>query len=259
MKTANNSRLVITPNIAARLQALAEPDTIVISEQTKRLLAGKFELVDGGLQPIKGIRASMRVWTVTGVSDAASRFDAAALSGLSPFVRPRSRHGTHCRQVEITPSVVKGKWCCCRARRGLENHASSKKCVVNLGRAGTYALQLQCSPYHASSAYYPITHAFARVLKFRRKEAAATKLDRLDALLIDRLGCSAQDAALFASMLSIETRCAPMTLPDLPGTAPEKSHHSGADQFRGMHCTARAHAAADRRCALGGPNRHWKY
>ncbi|MEO7363288.1 MAG: AAA family ATPase, partial [Gemmatimonadaceae bacterium] len=82
--------------------------------------------------------------------------------------------------------------------------------------------QLQCSPYHASSAYYPITHAFARVLKFRRKEAPTTKLDRLDALLIDRLGCSQQDAALFASMLSIETG-GRYDVPELPALRQKKA------------------------------------
>ena len=210
-----------TPNIAARLQSLAQPDSVVISEQTARLVAGKFELKDGGLQAIKGIREPMQAWTVSGVSDFASRFDAAALSGLSPFVG---------READTSHIVDKWKY----AERGqgqvvlLSGEAGIGKSRIleevrrQLGRARMNALQVQCSPYHTSSAYYPITHAFARVLKFRRKESPATKLDRLDALLIDRLGCSEQDAALFASMLSIEAG-GRYDAPDLPALRRKKA------------------------------------
>lgn len=220
---ANREQLALgdTPNIAARLQALAQPGTVVISDQTQRLVAGKFHLVDGGLQTIKGIREPMRAWTVSGISDAASRFEAAALAGLSQFVG---------REAETAHIIDRWKY----AERGegqvvlLSGEAGIGKSRIleevrrQLGRTGAHALQVQCSPYHSSSAYYPITHAFARVLKFRRKEAPATKLDRLDALIVDRLGCPVQDAALFASMLSIDAG-GRYGVPDLPALRQKKA------------------------------------
>jgi class 3 adenylate cyclase len=74
-----------TPNLAARLQALAEPDTVMVSDCTRRLAGGSFEYVDLGEQPLKGIAQPIRVWRVAGMSQAGSRFDAATQGVLTPL------------------------------------------------------------------------------------------------------------------------------------------------------------------------------
>jgi len=78
--------LGVTPNLAARLQSLAPPDGVVISDATHRLCAGFFEFDDLGLHSLKGIAEPRQAWQVTGESVAASRFEAASLRGLTPMV-----------------------------------------------------------------------------------------------------------------------------------------------------------------------------
>ncbi|MBC8088274.1 MAG: AAA family ATPase [Phycisphaerae bacterium] len=192
-----------TPNIAARLQGLALPGTTVISNHTQRLIAGKFECEDLGLQPIKGIREPVRAWTVTGVSEAASRFEAATLSGFSAFV---GREAEAAHMVDRWQQAVQGygQVVLLSGEAGIGKSRILEEVRQQLGHAGTRAIQVQCSPYHINSAYYPITHELARYLKFRRHESATSKLDRLDAVVIDKLSSTPHDAALIASMLSID-------------------------------------------------------
>jgi len=75
-----------TPNIAARLQALARANTVLISDQTRRLTGGSFTYEDQGVHALKGVTEPRQVWRVTGLSDSASRFDASSGEHLSPLV-----------------------------------------------------------------------------------------------------------------------------------------------------------------------------
>jgi class 3 adenylate cyclase len=74
------------PNLAARLQALAEPGTVVIGQATRRLVSGVFDLHDLGRQPLKGFTEPLAVWRVTGASRAEGRFEARQTAGLTPLV-----------------------------------------------------------------------------------------------------------------------------------------------------------------------------
>ena len=75
-----------TPNIAARLQGLAEPDTVVLSAATHRLVVGLFECQELGLQTLKGISTPLSVYRVVRESEAQSRFEVAVSRGLTPLV-----------------------------------------------------------------------------------------------------------------------------------------------------------------------------
>src|SRR5262249_60955019 len=76
-----------TPNLAARLQALAEPGTIVVAASTRRLLGDLFRLRDLGQHEVKGIVEPVAAWMVEGVSASESRFDAVRMAGLTDFIR----------------------------------------------------------------------------------------------------------------------------------------------------------------------------
>ncbi len=75
-----------TPNLAARLQGLAEPGCVVIAESTRRLLGGTFELAPLGPQSLKGFDAPVPAWTVLREAENDSRFEASRSHGLTPFV-----------------------------------------------------------------------------------------------------------------------------------------------------------------------------
>src|SRR4029077_5791616 len=75
-----------TPNLAARLQGIAKPNTVVIAESTRKLLGNLFELDDLGARELKGIAGSVQVWTALRASSVESRFDALHATGLTPLV-----------------------------------------------------------------------------------------------------------------------------------------------------------------------------
>src|SRR6202030_3273757 len=75
-----------TPNLAARLQALAEPDAVVIADSTRRLLGNLFELKDLGARDLKGIAGPARAWAALRARSVGSRFEALHASGLTALV-----------------------------------------------------------------------------------------------------------------------------------------------------------------------------
>src|SRR6185369_12071307 len=75
-----------TPNLAARLQSAAEPNTVVIAESTRRLLGNLFDLQDLGAQDLKGIGGPMRAWAALRPASVESRFEALHASGLTELI-----------------------------------------------------------------------------------------------------------------------------------------------------------------------------
>ena len=191
-----------TPNLAARLQTLAEPDTLVISDRTHQLASGSFEYRDLGEQPLKGIGEPVRVWHITGLSAAASRFEAATQDRLTPLVG---------RELEI--ELLMDRWQLARdgdgqvvvlsGEPGLGKSRILSALRERLQAQGASTLRFQCSPYYVNTAFYPLTDHLERALRFGRDESISSKLDKLDTLVVDQLHRPLQDAALLALILSI--------------------------------------------------------
>jgi predicted ATPase/class 3 adenylate cyclase len=193
-----------TPNLAARLQALAEPGTVVIAARTRELVGGLFELAELGLQILKGFPVPVRPWRVVGEGTAESRFEALHGAGLTPLVGRENEIGLLLehweRAKEGDGQVVLlagepgiGKSRLVRALRGrLENEPHT-------------ALGHYCSPHHQTSPLYPVIGLLERAAGFAADDPAATRLDKLEALL----ALSSEDvtavAPLLAALLSLET------------------------------------------------------
>jgi class 3 adenylate cyclase len=153
-----------TPNIANRLQAEAERDTIVIGDATQRLVEGLFALEDLGPRRLKGVSNAMRLYRVLGESGAVDRFDTRTRRGMTPLVG---------REAEI--DMLRRRWS--QARDG------EMRCILLGGEAGIgksrvlralrdslagepYGfLPLFCSPYHLNSAFWPVLDWFRRALR----------------------------------------------------------------------------------------------
>jgi hypothetical protein len=103
-----------TPNLAARLQAFAEPNSVVIAESTRKLVGNLFELEDLGAQNLKGISGPKRAWVALRPSSAESRFEAFHSSGVTELVGRDEELELFAGQRQ---SPAKGKWSCFRARR----------------------------------------------------------------------------------------------------------------------------------------------
>jgi hypothetical protein len=200
-----------TPNLDARLQALAEPNAVVIAASTRRLIGGLFEYRDLGAVALKGFAENVPAWQVLGASAAQSRFEAQHES-LTPLVG---------REEEL--ELLMRRWR--QASQG-EGRVVLLSGEPEIGKSRmTVALQerLQeephtrlryfCSPHHTDSAFYPIISQLERAAGFERHETPNAKLDKLTLLLGQSSGHES-DTQLLADLLSIPTedRFAPLNV-----------------------------------------------
>ena len=190
-----------TPNLAARLQAIAEPDTVVIAANTRKLLGNLFELEELGTKDLKGIAAPVSAWAVLRPSSAASRFEALHGTGLTALVG---------REEEL--ELLLRRWSTAKNGEGqvvlLSGEAGIGKsrlteALLEATRSEPHSrLRHSCSPQRTDSALYPTIRHFERAAGFTLDDTTQTKLDKLDALL-SKSSTSPRDAALFADMLSL--------------------------------------------------------
>ena len=191
-----------TMNLASRLQGIAQPGSIAVSERVHRLAGGSFDYQDLGEQALKGIAKPAHAYRILGVSGAASRFEAANQGILTPLVG---------REHEI--SMLLERWALAQDGEGqvvlLSGEPGIGKSRIlsalreRLDGQGAQALRFQCSPYYANSAFWPSIDNFERALKFGRDESPESKLDKLEALIATRYGRPPSDVRFVASMLSI--------------------------------------------------------
>ncbi|KRQ93785.1 adenylate cyclase [Bradyrhizobium jicamae] len=193
-----------TPNLAARLQTLAEPSTLVISARTRELIGGLFELAELGVQILKGFPVPVRAWRVIGEGAAESRFEALHGAGMTPLVGRENEIGLLLEHWERTkegegqvvllvgePGIGKSRLV--RALRGrLENEPLT-------------VLSHYCSPHHQTSPLHPVIGLLERAAGFTADDPAATKLDKLEALLALSSDDVTAVAPLLAALLSLET------------------------------------------------------
>ncbi len=191
-----------TPNVAARLESLAEPGSVLISESTHTLIEGLFVCEALGPQMLKGISKPVGVYRVQEETDARSRFEATASRGLMPMVG---------REQEI--GLLLDRWEQAREGEGqvvlLSGEAGiGKSRIVQMLRDGVAAedharLRYQCSPYHTNSALHPIIDQLVRAAGFVRDDSFDTKLDKLQSLLARSSSDPASALPLLAALLSI--------------------------------------------------------
>ena len=192
-----------TPNIAARLQALAKANTVLITDQTRRLTAGLFTYEDQGVHALKGVTEPRQVWRVLSVSDTLSRFDAASGEQLSPLV---GRVQEMSLLLDRWQTVLQGQGqvVLLSGEPGIGKSRMLKELCDRLGNAGLHALHLQCAAHRSESAFHPFRDALEHALHIKLEVPPSIKLDRIDAFVNDRLGgASPRHAALLAAMLAI--------------------------------------------------------
>lgn len=190
------------PNVAARLQALASPNTVLISDGTRKLAGASFTCEDQGRPPLKGVREPPQVWRVMAVNAATSRFDAATSAGLTPLVGRQHELGL---LIERWRDAVQGRGqvVFLSGEPGIGKSRMLKELRDRLGNAGLGAARLQCSPHHVHSAFHPSIEYIERSLGLCRDLPAHAKLDLLERRVTEQLRRPLAQAALLAYMLSI--------------------------------------------------------
>jgi class 3 adenylate cyclase/predicted ATPase len=191
-----------TPNLAARLQALAEPGNVVVSESTRRLLGRTFELKALGPQELKGFKTPVSVWSIVRESENVNRFEASRSEAMTPFVG---------REHEVallidrwrTATEGEGQVALLSGEAGIGKSRILAALRERIGDERHIVLRYQCSPHHVNDAFYPIAGQIWHGAGFVSGEPAATRLDKLERM-IARAGLGSSEIAPYlASLLSI--------------------------------------------------------
>ena len=190
-----------TPNVAARLQALAEPDTVVLAASTRRLTGDLFEYRDLGEIELKGIVGPVSAWLALRPSAVASRFEALRGSALSPLIG---------RDDEI--GLLLHRWARARAGHGQVVLVSGEPGIGKSRIVAALAERLRdephlwlryfCSPYHQDSALYPFIEQLGRAAGFARDDPPEAMREKLEALLT-RAAPPGEEVALLSDLMSL--------------------------------------------------------
>jgi class 3 adenylate cyclase/predicted ATPase len=190
-----------TPNLAARLQALAEPGQLVISQSTQRLTGGLFDYRDLGAIALKGFAEPVQAWHVLGASTAEGRFYAQHQSGLTPLVgreeelEKLQRTWEQAREGEGRVVLLSGE-------PGIGKSRLTDALQGLVAGEQHHRLRFFCSPDHANSALHPVIRQLERVAGFERSDLPMQKSAKLEAMLSD---LAQEEISLIADLLSLPT------------------------------------------------------
>ena len=189
-----------TPNLAARLQALADPGAVVIAAGTRQLVGDLFECCDLGAVEVKGIAAPMRAWQVLRPSGVASRFEALRGMALSPLVGRDEEIDLLLRRWERA-KAGNGQVVLVSGEPGLGKSRIVAALEERLHAEPHLRLRYFCSPYHQDSALFPFIEQLGRTSEFTRDDPPTARQEKLNALLT-LAAPPDEDLALLADLLS---------------------------------------------------------
>jgi class 3 adenylate cyclase len=189
------------PNLASRLQALAEPDMVVIDGGTRRLVGGLFEYLALGSVSIRGFSDPVPVWRVMGASAVDSRFEALRVARTPLLGRDEEIELLMCRWQQIKRGD--GSVVLISGEPGIGKSRLAETAVERLSDDPHIRLRRFCSPHHQDSALFPTISQLERAAGFRRDDTDQQRLDKLEALLAEANADLSEAVPLIADLLSV--------------------------------------------------------
>jgi class 3 adenylate cyclase/tetratricopeptide (TPR) repeat protein len=222
-----------TPNLAARLQALAEPGTVVIGASTRRLTGGLFDYVDLGAVEIRGFSEPVVASRVLRESGAESRFEARHGPDLTPLVGRGEELALLWRRWQQAVSG-EGSVVLVSGEPGIGKSRLAQSLLEQLAGEPHTRIRTFCSPHHQDHALYPTITQLERAAGLRREDTADARLDKLEAVLAQATNDLGEAAPLLAALLSIPTgeRYPPLDL--TPQRQKERTLRALAAQIEGL-------------------------
>ncbi len=193
-----------TPNLAARLQGIAEPNMVVIAEGTRRLLGNLFELQDLGAKDLKGIAGPVRAWAALRASSAEGRFEALHATGLTALVGREEELELLLRRWSKA-KTGEGQVVLLSGEAGIGKSRLTAALLERLATEPHTRLRYFCSPHHQDSALYPTISQLERAAGFQRNDTVEQRLDKLEAVLSQGTNDLGEAVPLIAHLLSIAT------------------------------------------------------
>ncbi len=225
-----NAAVGSTPNLAARLQSLARPGTVVISPGTRRLTGRLFAFEDVGRHQLKGFSEPAQTWRVVGEAASESRFDATRSPEDTALVgRDTERMLLLDRWQRVVDS--EGQVVLLSGEPGIGKSRLTHALRLSVESEPHTLLQFQCSPHHVNSAFHPLIEHIQRASGVSRGDTSEANLDKLEVWLGDTSQSIADAAPLIAALLSIPNldRYPPLNLS--PQRQKEKTIEVLADRF----------------------------
>ena len=221
-----------TPNLAARLQGIAQPNTVVIAESTRKLLGNLFELEDLGPKDLKGIAGPAHAWAAVRPSSVESRFEAlrtatTRLVGRDEEMELLMRRWAQAKTGDGCVVLISGE-------PGIGKSRLAQTMVERLAGEPHIRLRFFCSPLHQDSALYPVIAHLERAAGFHREDTTEQRLDKLEALLAQGTNDVSAVAPLLADLLAVPTgeRYPPLNL--TPQKRKEKTLAALTSQVEGL-------------------------
>jgi predicted ATPase len=228
------------PNIAERLQSVAEPGQVVVSAATYRLIEGFFRCRSLGAQALKGVATPIEVFQVVEPTGIYTRFERALTSGLTPFVSREKEVG---QLLDLWRKSRKGtgQIVMVSGEAGIGKSRLVQELIERTAGESVRHLTCRCSPYYQNSAFYPAIEFLQEMLGFSRSDDAQNKLAKLEQALAAAELNLPETMPLFTALLS------------LPGNA--QSPALGSTPQRQKQKTLEAIVEWLMRCAARGPTR----
>jgi len=221
-----------TPNLAARLQGVATPNTIVVGPRTRRLLADLFEYQDLGQIEVKGLAEPVHAYRVVRASSVESRFEAlrtrsTPLVGRDEEIELLMRRWQQAKNGDGSVVLISGE-------PGIGKSRIAAALVQRLSAEPHTRLRYFCSPHHQDSPLYPSVAQLERAAGFRREDTADQRLDKLEAVLAQGTNDLSEVVPLLADLLSIPTsdRYPPLNL--TPQKRKEQTVQAQLTQIEGL-------------------------
>ena len=192
-----------TPNLAARLQTVADPGRVVIADVTRRLAGQAFEFEALGTRELKGSQDSVAVFLVRCESKVESRFDAARGDALSRFVGRSSELGMLLERWELAKGGG-GQAVFVTGEAGIGKSRLVQALVERIQQERHEFIRLQCSPYHTTSALYPVIQRLSWIAGLASGDDLAARAEKLDRLLAYYGEDAAECGAIYATLLSLD-------------------------------------------------------
>ncbi|TWB60027.1 adenylate/guanylate cyclase domain-containing protein [Bradyrhizobium sacchari] len=222
-----------TPNLAARLQSLAEPGVVVVASSTRRLLGDLFTFRNLGRREVRGIGEPIAVWAVEGATASESRFEAVRAARSIGFVGRKD-------EIEFILSRQREAW---QGQGQIvlisgEAGIGKSRIVATLSESPSLGahrrVRYQCSPYHTNSALHPFVAQLERAAGIRSHDTPDQKLGKLEAMLALGTRQVARATPLIAALLSIPTgdHCPPLGLS--PAQQRRQTFAALLDQLEGL-------------------------